>query len=137
MLRWKTTAAPLVHARYTMMLDTAEFRQVLKNPSLPSGIILVNGTGDYTTVPGRQPLDTTSVEGTIKSSVLQLRTPTLRTDIRDLGARYSLTNGNAELRDIGRDCWGANLREPQRSVIWLESSRGMSSPRCTTFRWLT
>ncbi len=100
---------PMVHARYTMMLDTAQFRQVLKNPSLPGGVILVNGTGDYSSVPGRQPLDTTSAEGTIKSSVLQLRTPSLSTDIRDLAARYRLTNGNAELRDIQARLLGGQL----------------------------
>ncbi len=91
---------PVAHARYTMMLDTAQFRQILKNPSLPGGLILVTGTGDYSSVPGRQPLDTTSAEGTIKSSVLQLRTPSLNTDIRDLAASYRLANGNAELRNV-------------------------------------
>ena len=101
--------SPIIHARYTVMLTAAEFRRFLRNPSLPSGIILVNGTADYTTVPGRQPLDTTTVEGTIKSSVLQFRTPTVRTDIRDLSARYSLTNGNAELRDIGARLLGGQL----------------------------
>ncbi len=100
---------PRVHARYTVMLDTAQLRQVLKNPSLPSGVVVLNGTGDYTSVPGRQPLDTTSAEGTIKSSVLQLRTPSLRTDIRDLGARYWLTNGNAELRNIQARLLGGQL----------------------------
>ncbi len=100
---------PIVHARYTVMLDTAQFRQVLKNPSLPSGVIVVNGTADYTSVPGQQPLDTTSAEGTIKSSVLQLRTPSLSTDIRDLGAHYSLTNGNVELRNVQARLLGGEL----------------------------
>ncbi len=100
---------PRVHARYTVVLDTAQFRQVLKNPSLPSGVILVNGTGEYTSVPGQQSLDTTSAEGTIKSSVLQVRTPSLSTDIRDLGARYRLTHGNAELKEIQARLLGGQL----------------------------
>ncbi len=100
---------PRVHARYTVVLDTAQFRQILKNPSLPTGIVLVNGTGDYTSVAGRPALDTTSAEGTIKSTVLQLRTPSLSTDIRDLGARYRLTHGNAELQEIQARLLGGQL----------------------------
>ncbi len=101
--------SPVVHAKYTMMLDTAQLGRLLKNPSLPGGIVLVNGTGDYKSVSGRDLLDTATAEGTLKSSVLQLRTPTLRTDIHDLGARYNLSNGNAELRDIQARLLGGQL----------------------------
>jgi translocation and assembly module TamB len=100
---------PRIHARYTVMLAPAEFRQALQNPSLPSGLVLLNGTGDYATVEGRPPLESASLEGTIKSSVLQVRTPSLRADVRDIGASYSLSNGNVELRDIRARLLGGEI----------------------------
>ena len=91
---------PRLHAKYVMMLATGDFRRVLNNPSLPVGMVLVNGIADYASVPGRAPLDTASLEGTIRSSVLRVNTPSVRTDVRDLAASYHLANGNAELHNI-------------------------------------
>ena len=63
-------------------------------------MVLVNGIADYAIVPGRAPLDSVSLEGTVRSSVLRVSTPSVRTDVRDLAASYHLANGNAELHDI-------------------------------------
>ncbi len=91
---------PRLHAKYVMMLATGDFRRVLNNPSLPVGMVLVNGFADYASVAGRAPLDTASLEGTVRSSVLRVNTPNVRTDVRDLAASYHLVNGNAELHNI-------------------------------------
>jgi translocation and assembly module TamB len=101
---------PRLHAKYVIMLATGDFRRVLKNPSLPVGMVLVNGIADYASVPGRAPLDTASLEGTVRSSVLRVNTPRVRTDVRDLAANYHFANGNAELRDISARLLGGELR---------------------------
>ncbi len=100
---------PKVHATYDITLDSGQFRTALKNSSLPIGMIFVNGTVSYTSVPGRAALDTTAIDGTLRSALLQVRTSSLRTDIRDLGARYSLANGNAEVRDLRASILGGEL----------------------------
>ena len=101
---------PRLHAKYVIMLATGDFRRVLNNPSLPLGMVLVNGVADYASVPGRAPLDTASLEGTVRSSVLRVNTPSVRTDVRDLAASYHLANGNAELRDISARLLGGDLK---------------------------
>ena len=52
---------PRLHAKYVIMLATGDLRRVLNNPSLPVGMVLVNGIADYASVPGRAPLDTASL----------------------------------------------------------------------------
>ena len=101
---------PRLHAKYVIMLATGDVRRVLNNPSLPLGMVLVNGVADYASVPGRAPLDTASLEGTVRSSVLRVNTPSVRTDVRDLAASYHLANGNAELRDISARLLGGDLK---------------------------
>ncbi len=101
---------PTLHAKYVVILATGEFRSILRNPSLPVGTVLVNGTADYTSVPGRPPLDSASLEGTVRSTVLQVHTPTVRTDVRDIAASYELANGNAELHNISARLLGGDLK---------------------------
>ncbi len=42
--------------------------------------------------------------------MLQVRTPSLRTDVRDLGASYNVANGSAEIRDVKARLLGGELR---------------------------
>ncbi len=72
--------------------------------------MVVNGMGDYNSVPGRPALETTSLQGSIRSRVLQVRMPNLRTDIRDLDANYNFANGNAELSGVSAQLLGGTLR---------------------------
>ncbi len=101
---------PRVHAKYVIIVATGDFRRILKNPSLPVGIVLVNGTADYASFSGKAPLDTASLQGTVRSSALQVHTPTLSTEVRDLSASYNLANGNAELRDITASLLDGDLK---------------------------
>ncbi len=103
-------ASPKVHARYVVILALGELRNVMRNPSLPAGLVVVNGTGDYASVPGRPALDTTSLQGTVRSRILRVRTPSLRTDIRELNAVYAFANNSAELRDVNAQLLGGVLR---------------------------
>ena len=103
-------SSPKVHADYVIILATGDFRRMLRNPSLPVGVILVKGLADYISVPGRPALDTSSLEGTVRSAVLRVNTPSVRTDVRDLAANYHLANGNAEVRDISAHLLGGDLK---------------------------
>lgn len=101
---------PTLHAKYVIILSTGEFRRILRKPSLPVGLVLVKGTADYAGTPGRPPLDTAALEGTVTSAVLRLETPTLRTDVRDIAASYQLANGNAELQGLSARLLGGELK---------------------------
>ncbi len=46
-------ANPKVHAKYVVILALGELRQELKNPSLPAGMVLVDGNADYVSVPNK------------------------------------------------------------------------------------
>ncbi len=102
-------ANPKLHAKYVVILALAELRKTLNDPSLPTGMVLVDGTADYASVAGKSALDSASVEGDLRSAVLQLRTLSLRADVRDLSAHYSVANGNAEVRDISARLLGGEL----------------------------
>jgi len=103
-------ASPRVHAKYVVILALGELRNIMRDPSVPSGVMVVNGSADYNSVPGRPPFDTTSLQGSIRSQVLQVRTASLRTDIRNLEGDYSFANGNAELRGVSAQLLGGSFR---------------------------
>src|SRR5207248_3106668 len=44
-------AHPQLHATYSALLDTGEFRHILKNPSLPVGVVRLAGTMQYQSKP--------------------------------------------------------------------------------------
>src|SRR5215469_11253527 len=102
-------ASPKVQSHYVLTLATADLRRLLNDSTLPLGVIVVNGTAQYTSVPGRAPLDTTSLEGTLNSALLRVSTPNLKIVIRDLGAHCRLANGNVEIRDIRARLLGGSL----------------------------
>ena len=102
-------ANPKLHANYVVILALGELRNVLQDPTLPAGVVLLNGNADYVSVPGKALLDNASLQGSIRSRELQVRTPSLRTDIRDLNARYNLANGNAEVQDLSARLLGGTL----------------------------
>lgn len=102
-------AAPRVEARYEAIIDAGEFRSILKNNSVPVGLIHASGTLRYSTVPGTPALNATAAEGTITSSQLQLMMPSFRAEVRNIAARYSLTDGNLDVRDLRALVFGGQL----------------------------
>jgi translocation and assembly module TamB len=93
-------AQPRVHANYSALVDSAEFRHITRNPALPSGVISAKGTLDYQSRPNVPMLATVKVNGDIGSRALRVQTSGFDGDITDIGAHYSLLNGNAAVTDI-------------------------------------
>jgi translocation and assembly module TamB len=91
---------PKVQAHYDATLDAAQFRKILENPSLPVGFLRASGTVDYQEVANRPLLDTVVVKGDLNSRQLDVQTPDLRSQIRDIAAHYTLENGDATLADF-------------------------------------
>ena len=100
---------PKMQARYDAVLLGDDFRRILKNPSLPSGAVQLDGSLNYQSDPNRPALETVWLNGTMSSRELAVKTPSVRTQVRDLGARYKLEGGNAEVQDMHAQLLGGRL----------------------------
>ena len=82
-------------------------RRILKDPTLPGGTVKLTGQMKYQADPNRPMLETVSVNGNVSSAGLNVKTPSLQTEVRDIFARYQLSGGNAEVNDIRAASWAA------------------------------
>jgi translocation and assembly module TamB len=100
---------PQLQANYDATLDAAQFRRILENPSVPVGLIRASGSVAYQEAANRSFLDTVVVHGDLTSKQLEVQTPTLRSQIRDIAAHYSLQSGDATLEDFRASLLGGEL----------------------------
>jgi translocation and assembly module TamB len=100
---------PQVQAHYDAMLDGSQLRRVLENPSVPVGMIRAAGSLEYQEVGNRSFLDTVLLRGDLSSRQLEVQTPALRSQMRDIAAHYSLENGDATLQDFRANLLGGAL----------------------------
>src|SRR6478735_9858274 len=94
---------------YEATLVANDFKRILKDPSLPGGTVKLSGQVKYQADPNRPMLETVSVDGNVSSAGLNVKTPSLQTEIRDIFARYQLSGGNAEVKDIRARVMGGTL----------------------------
>jgi translocation and assembly module TamB len=100
---------PQVEAQYVASLDGSQFRRILENPSVPVGMIRASGSINYRQTANRSFLDTVLVSGDLSSAQLEVQTPALRSQIRNIAAHYSLENGDATLKDFRASLLGGEL----------------------------
>ncbi|MGC2400558.1 MAG: translocation/assembly module TamB domain-containing protein [Acidobacteriaceae bacterium] len=100
---------PQVQGQYTATLDGAQFRKILSNPSLPTGIIRATGSMAYQETANRPLLDTVTVHGDLHSKQLAVQTAALSSQIKDIAAHYKLENGDATLLDFRAALLGGEL----------------------------
>ncbi len=100
---------PQVQAQYVAMLDGSQFRRILQNPSVPVGTIRASGSVNYRQTANRSFLDTILVSGDLSSAQLEVQTPTLHSQIRNIAAHYSIENGDATLKDFRASLLGGEL----------------------------
>jgi translocation and assembly module TamB len=94
---------------YEAELVTSELRRILKDQSLPGGTVKLAGQMKYQADPKRPMLETVSVAGNVSSSGLDVKTPSLQTEVREIYAHYQLSGGNAEVNDIRARIMGGTL----------------------------
>jgi translocation and assembly module TamB len=94
---------------YEATLFTNDLKRILKDPSLPGGTVKLTGQMKYQADPKRPMLETVSIDGNVSSSALNVKTPSVQTEIHDLYARYRLSAGNAEVNDIRARVMGGTL----------------------------
>lgn len=101
--------APQVSATYNAEISGAEIAKVLSNPSIPVGTVYTNGSVSYRQNAGRPLLDLVAIDGELKSRVLNVNTPKLRTQINDISGHYTLANGTASVRNLQARILGGQL----------------------------
>jgi translocation and assembly module TamB len=100
---------PQVHATYEATIDGGEFRRALHNPSLPEGVVVSSGVLDYDAGSQRPLVASVNAQGEMHSAVVTVTSQNAKIKIRDIGARYSLANGNATVTEIQAQLVGGTL----------------------------
>lgn len=136
------------HGGYEAELVAGDFKRILKDPSLPDGTVKLTGQMKYQADPNRPMLETVSVAGNVSSPGIDVKTPSLQTEIRELYARYQLSGGNAEVNDIRarimggtlsgkltiKDVAGASIAQLQASVKGLSLDQAQAATHNASMR---
>jgi translocation and assembly module TamB len=93
-------AAPIVQAQYSAVVDGEQLAGILHNPSIPAGLVSVSGSAQYQSMAGRTALQSLVVSGELASRDLVSKTSSIRAEISNIAAHYSLANGDATLHDF-------------------------------------
>jgi autotransporter translocation and assembly factor TamB len=100
---------PQIHATYEGVVDGGEFRRVLKHDSLPEGVVQLSGSLDYASQSDKPLLANVIASGDIRSAGLVIRHENTRLQVRYVGAHYSVSDGDAEVKDIHAQVLGGEL----------------------------
>ncbi|MBV9182549.1 MAG: hypothetical protein JO356_14655, partial [Acidobacteria bacterium] len=85
---------PHIKADYVASVDSSEFRRILRNPSVPAGVIRAGGSLTYVGQNNRPLLESVTVDGNLSSQEILVRTSSFEQAIRDLSASYKVASGN-------------------------------------------
>ncbi len=102
-------SAPIVDAQYNATVDGSELAGILHNPSIPAGLVNLSGTAQYHTDAHRPLLECILVDGDLASQQLVARTTSVRAEVSNIAAHYSLSNGDATLRDFRASLLGGEV----------------------------
>ncbi|HTU51590.1 MAG TPA: translocation/assembly module TamB domain-containing protein [Acidobacteriaceae bacterium] len=97
---------PTISAHYEAVLDGSLIRKILKEPSIPSGIVVTRGSVQYQHNSQSPFLESLTVEGSLTSAKLDVREKQLRAQARKVAAHYSLQNGNLIIRSAHANLLG-------------------------------
>ena len=101
--------SPVVQTEYNATIDGQQLASVLHEPSIPSGLVAVSGTAQYQATTGRTFVQSLVVNGDVNSRVLIARMPTMRAEVSNIAGHYSLSNGDATLRDFRANLLGGQV----------------------------
>jgi translocation and assembly module TamB len=100
---------PIADVHYDAVVDGAQASLILKSTSIPTGQLHATGSIDYRQTLNQTVLESLVVNGDLNSQRLNVNTPSLRTQVTNLAAHYSLANGDVTLNDLGLNLFGGLL----------------------------
>ena len=101
--------SPKIHGVYNAVLDSGEFRQIMKIPTLPVGLMNIGGNVQYIVQPNVPFMKGVVVYGSLSSGRLQVQTPQFRGEVWNVGANYSLKDGDVNVRDMRAQLLGGEV----------------------------
>lgn len=102
-------ADPTVEAQYEITVDGAQLGRIMNSTSLPTGVVKTTGTAQYYALPNQPALNALSINGDLHSEQLILKTPSLKGQVANIAAHYSLTGGDATVRDFRASLLGGEV----------------------------
>lgn len=100
---------PKVQGQYQLRVDCGEMAQLLRNASLPSGIVYTSGSIEYAGLPDHSLLQSLTIRGQLNSPTLVIRSAQIRGEVKDVAAQYSLANGDATLNALRAALLGGEM----------------------------
>jgi translocation and assembly module TamB len=107
---------PQIDGKYLADLSTGEVAKVLRDPSLPDGIIRADGTLAYRHVAGQPFLQSLRIDGTLNSSRLDVHMRGSAAPLTAVRARYSLSNGEMKIANAHGDALGGAIGIPSGEI---------------------
>ncbi len=96
----KDFTSPALDAAYEAQLSTGDLARILKNTTLPEGMVHLTGSLTYKSRSQGSLLKDAHLSGNVSSPSLRIKMQGVRTEVRDLSAKYKLDNGNLEIQNI-------------------------------------
>ncbi|MGA9673255.1 MAG: translocation/assembly module TamB domain-containing protein [Terracidiphilus sp.] len=106
---------------YDIILDGKQLGEILREPTVPAGMVHTVGTIAFKQVTGRAVIDALTVDGSLDSRGLEIHTAAIRAQIKDIAAHYGLANGDVVLHDLRARVLGGEVTA-QGNVKDLSSS---------------
>ncbi len=100
---------PEVQAQYRATIDGHDARQLLNNPAVPAGLIHASGWIHYQQQQSGLPMQAIAVNGDLTSDRLDVNASGNHAQVANIAAHYSLSNGNAVLRDLRANLLGGEV----------------------------
>jgi translocation and assembly module TamB len=106
------TSNARVQASYNAELVADDLKRILKDATLPTGTVRLDGNLTYQgdpRNPNRPALELVSLAGNMSSRAIAVKMPSFHGEVRDVGAHYKLDQGNAEVQNIHAQLLGGRL----------------------------
>lgn len=100
---------PVISAKYDAVVDTTQFKQILRQQQLPSGVIEATGSLNYSRAGAEPLLEAVTVNGALSSRALNLDVQKHALSVRDVNAHYSLSGGAATLQNFRAEVLGGHI----------------------------
>jgi translocation and assembly module TamB len=100
---------PQVQAKYDATLDGVQLGQILRSTSVPAGVVRAVGTAEYRRGTNQPTLQAITINGSLASKKLAVKTAGFAAGVENIAAHYSLVNGDVTLADLRADVLGGQL----------------------------
>ena len=100
---------PEARATYDVTIDGGEIRRIVRQQSLPSGLIETKGTVTYIRDPAKPLLASLTVIGSASSKALTISMQRRSFSVRNLFASYSAAGGEVKIREFKANALGGTI----------------------------